>query len=42
VRGAAGIVTRLAWLAVAGVGERNRPWERTPRATETERERIAA
>jgi cellulose synthase/poly-beta-1,6-N-acetylglucosamine synthase-like glycosyltransferase len=34
VRGVAGIVTRLAWLALAGVGERNRPWERTPRATE--------
>jgi 1,2-diacylglycerol 3-beta-glucosyltransferase len=34
---AAGIVARLAWLTLAGAAERNRPWERTPRAAEAGR-----
>ncbi len=37
VSGAAGIVARLAWLALAGVADRGRPWERTPRAAEAGR-----
>jgi cellulose synthase/poly-beta-1,6-N-acetylglucosamine synthase-like glycosyltransferase len=38
---AAGIVARLAWVTLAGIGERNRPWERTPRAAEAGREPTA-
>jgi hypothetical protein len=34
---AAGIVPRLAWVTLAGLADRGRPWERTPRAAETER-----
>jgi hypothetical protein len=34
---AAGIVVRLAWVTLAGAAERNRPWERTPRAVEAGR-----
>ena len=34
---AAGIVVRLAGVTLAGIGERNRPWERTPRAAEANR-----
>ncbi len=37
VSGAAGIVARLAWLALAGAADRGRPWERTPRAAEAGR-----
>lgn len=31
---AAGIVARLAWVTLAGLADRGRPWERTPRAAE--------
>ncbi|HET6575014.1 MAG TPA: glycosyltransferase, partial [Fimbriiglobus sp.] len=31
---AAGIVPRLAWVTLAGLADRGRPWERTPRAAE--------
>jgi 1,2-diacylglycerol 3-beta-glucosyltransferase len=34
---ATGIVPRLAWVTLAGLADRGRPWERTPRAAEAER-----
>jgi 1,2-diacylglycerol 3-beta-glucosyltransferase len=34
---AAGIVARLAWVSLAGLADRGRPWERTPRAAEAGR-----